>query len=89
MPTHPQDRPADQPFARSFTETYRGHKLRVAKGTEWGRLHVWVNGWDGGQPYGRTNGDAARELRSLRSTVDDAYERPDNYRNGLGEYAFA
>ncbi len=89
MPVHPQDRPADQPFVRSFTETYRGHRLRVARDPEWGHLRIGINAWNGGRTIGRTNGDAARELRTLRAYVDDAHERPDNYRNGLGEYAFA
>lgn len=86
---HPQARAADQPFARSFTETYRGHKLRVVKGKRWGTLDVSINAWTFTGAYGRTNGDAARELSSLRGYVDDAFDRPDAYTNGLGEYAFA
>ena len=79
MPTPLSERPATDRFARQTTETYRGHKITVRKGREWGTLHVLINGHTLGHPYGRTNADALRELRYLRSYVDDAIARPDAY----------
>lgn len=79
MATPLADRPAGDRFTRQTSEVYRGHKLTVKKGREWGFLHVLINGHTLAYPYGTTNGQALRELRSLRGTVDDSIERPDAY----------
>lgn len=79
MPTPLSERPARERFTRSTTETYRGHKLTVRKGREWGYLHVLINGHTLGFPHGTTNEQAARELVTLRNIVTDAIARPDAY----------
>jgi hypothetical protein len=58
------------------TETYRGVKLKVKKGREWGSLARFVNG----QPWASFTGtDEAKALQEMHGYVDGAIERPDAY----------
>ncbi len=57
-------------------ETYRGVKLKVKKGREWGRLARFVNGVPWGEGIGT---DEVKALQSMRGYVDGAIERPDAY----------
>jgi hypothetical protein len=58
------------------TETYRGVRLKVTKGKEWGYLAHFVNGVPWGNWIGRDEGAA---LKSMHGYVDSAIERPDAY----------
>ena len=55
------------------TETYRGVRLKVRKGSKWGHLAHYVNG----QPWGEWEGsDEAAALASMHGYVDLAIEEP-------------
>ena len=58
------------------TETYRGVRLKVRKGSQWGRLAHYVNGLPWGEWEGR---DEAAALAGMHGYVDDAIERPEAY----------
>lgn len=66
-------------FTGIYVETYRGYKIRIQRGTQWGTLRVSIAGESGGMPYGRTNADVLREAKSARAYIDDSHERPDAY----------
>ena len=58
------------------TETYRGVRLKVTKGTSWGYLAHYVNG----EPWGEWQGrDETAALQRMHGYVDGAIERPDAY----------
>jgi hypothetical protein len=59
--------------AQTF-ETYRGVKIRLKKGREWGYTNVQVNGHNQGD---RMELDRERILKILRSYVDLAIAEPD------------
>jgi 2'-5' RNA ligase len=67
--------------ARAVIETYRGVKLKISKGSDWGYVAVTV----GGQPHMdrlcRLDDpeQVERLMRELRLTVDDAGARPGAY----------
>ncbi|GIH26011.1 hypothetical protein Aph01nite_43210 [Acrocarpospora phusangensis] len=58
------------------TETYRGVKLKVKKGREWGYLTYFVNGVSWGDHLGR---DEEKALASMHGYVDMAIERPADF----------
>lgn len=57
-------------------ETYRGVKLKVKKGCEWGTLAHYVNGVRWGDWLGT---DEDKALASMRSYVDSAIEQPSRW----------
>jgi hypothetical protein len=57
-------------------ETYRGVKLKVKKGRDWGYLAHFVNGVPWGEWIGT---DEAKALAGMHGYVDDAIARPDAY----------
>lgn len=58
------------------TETYRGVKLKVKKGREWGTLAHFVNGEPWGEWYGT---DEDQAVKSMHGYVDSAIEQPDRW----------
>lgn len=59
-----------------ITETYRGRKLRVTKGSEWGTVDATVNG-----EYALAaacGSDQARAIQQLRATIDFIDQEPVN-----------
>jgi hypothetical protein len=58
------------------TETYRGVRLKVTKGRQYGYLAHYVNGEPWGEWMGR---DEAKALASMHGYVDGAIERPEAY----------
>ena len=55
---------------------YRGVKIRIQKGRDWGYLSLTVNGHKMGQRMGT---DPAKLLEQTQRTVDHAIEEPDRY----------
>ena len=58
-----------------LTETYKGRRLRVQRGCDWGTLRVMVNGQLVATPLGR---DEAQALAQLRRDVDFIDREPVN-----------
>ena len=56
-------------------ETYKGRRLRVKRGREWGVLDATVNGCSAGS---RTSCDEAAVMRDLRNWVDLIDQEPVN-----------
>lgn len=56
--------------------TYKGRRLLVKRGREWGKLEAFVNGVSVGHPYGSTQAAVERELDQLERNVDFADGRP-------------
>ena len=69
-----------------ITETYKGRKIKVSKGREWGTLRVLVNSVDTGS---RTGTDERAPLADVRATIDliDQDPMPDGSRWGAEWYA--
>lgn len=57
---------------RVRTETYKGRKLKVKKGKEWGTLEAWVGGGFAMGATGSTPESMDRLMDTLRLTVDFA-----------------
>jgi hypothetical protein len=66
-------------FGGVYVEMYRGHKIRIQRGIEWGTMRVSIAGEPMGLPFGYTNGDVLREARYARGYIDDSHKRPDAY----------
>lgn len=66
-------------FGGVYVETYRGYKIRVQRGDQWGTLRVSIAGSPIGDPYGRTNTDALRQADVARGYIDASHERPEAY----------
>jgi hypothetical protein len=60
---------------KAMRETYKGRKLLVKRGREWGMLETYVNGVIVGTPCGARQEAAERELVGLRAWVDLVDER--------------
>ena len=58
-----------------ITETYKGRKLKVKKGREWGTLIGTVNGTPATWPTGR---DEAAAMAAMRSQIDYIDREPVN-----------
>jgi hypothetical protein len=59
-----------------LTETYRGRRLRVRKGREWGTVDVTVNGIFAF--VGGVGSDQSKAMQALRATVDFIDREPVN-----------
>jgi hypothetical protein len=69
-----------------ITETYKGRKLRVKKGREWGTVDATVNGEYA--PTASCGSDQAKGVQQLRDMIDWIDEKPvDGSRWGAEWYA--
>lgn len=75
-------------FAGVFVETYRGYKVRIVRGREWGTLNVSIGGELLGIPYGNSNADALREAKIAHSYIDMSVERPSDFTWSRGPIEF-
>ena len=66
-------------FKRVYVETYRGYKIRLKRGREWGTFEVSIGGESLSSPYGRTNADALSQIRGARGYIDMSHERPEDF----------
>lgn len=66
-------------FAGIYVEVYRGYKIRIQRGTEWGTLRGSIAGEPFGSTMGYTYGDVVKEALSARWYIDDSHERPEAY----------
>jgi len=77
-------------MSSKVSQDYRGNRITVAKGKQWGYLVLSINGHPIANPIGWMNkpDDVDRQLTSARGTIDNFNERPHAYTNGNGEVSY-
>ena len=65
----------------AIRETYRGNKIVVRKGRQWGTVEMLING----QSLGSYMGSAEQWTAHARGTIDHFHASPESYTNGNGD----